>query len=86
MAEARTRVGGLSAVAVLAVLAVTGSALAETADTKPSAAVPDQAYITNEPIETCMQRWDADTHMTKDEWRATCVRMKKEREPPIKDR
>ena len=87
MAEARTRVRGLPAVFVLSVLAFSGTeSLAEPADTKPSPEVSDEAYMANEPIETCMQRWDADTHMTKAEWRATCIRMKKEREPPIEDR
>jgi hypothetical protein len=87
MAETRTPVCGLSAVVVLAVLAITGTkALAETADNKPPAAVPDRAYIGNESLETCMQRWDADTHMTKDAWRKTCERIKKEREPYAKDR
>jgi hypothetical protein len=87
MAEAKTRVCGFSAIVVLPVLAITGTELlAEPADKKTPEAVPDQTYIANEPIETCMERWDAATHMTKDQWRATCMRMKKEREPVIKTR
>jgi hypothetical protein len=82
----RSRVPNLSGVIVLAVLAVAGPVWAETADTKPSEAVPHEAYIGNESIETCMQRWDADTHMTKDAWRETCKRIKKEREPYAKSR
>ena len=85
MAVSRTRVRRLASVTSVAMLAIMGTgSLAEPADTKPP--VPDQSYIKNEPIETCMERWDPDTHMTKDQWRATCIRMKKEREPPIKDR
>ena len=84
MAEPRTRVCSLSAV-VLAVLAFTGTeTLGETADKKIPAGVPYEPYIVNESIETCMQRWDADTHMTKDAWRETCKRIKKEREPYAK--
>jgi hypothetical protein len=87
MAETRTRVCGLFAVFVLAVLADTGTkALAAPADNKPPAAVSAPAYIGNESLETCMQRWDADTHMTKDAWRETCKRIKKEREPYTNDR
>ena len=87
MADAKTRACALSAVFVLAALAFPGAeALAAPADTEPSAGVSDDgAYSTNEPIETCMQRWEADTHMSKTEWRATCIRMKKEREPSITD-
>jgi hypothetical protein len=86
MAEARTRVCGLSAVALLALLTLTGTkALAETADNKLPAEVPGSVYLGNESLEHCMQRWDADTHMTKDAWRATCKRVQKEREPYADD-
>jgi hypothetical protein len=88
MAQARTRLCGFSAVFAIAALGlpVTG-ALAGPADAKSSAeATVEEASSSNEPIETCMDRWEADTHMTKSEWRATCIRMKKEREPSIADR
>jgi len=31
-------------------------------------------------LKTCMGDWDAQTHMSKVEWRTTCVRVSKERE------
>ena len=82
MAEPKTRVRALSAALVLVLIAITGTkAFAEPADKATAAPVPDNAYIGNESLETCMARWDADTHMTKDAWRETCKRLKKEREP-----
>jgi hypothetical protein len=70
-------------------LAMTGTnASAETADKNnseaPAAPVAGNAYIGNEPIEECMKRWDADTHMSKEDWRRTCERIRKEREPYAK--
>ena len=31
-------------------------------------------------LTTCLGNWDAQTHMTKNEWQSTCVRVSKERE------
>lgn len=46
----------------------------------------DRTYLGNERIESCMQRWDPGTHMTKEAWRASCERIKAEREPYTKGR
>jgi len=37
-----------------------------TADTEKT---QDRGYLGNEPLESCMKRWDPGTHMTKDAWR-----------------
>lgn len=59
----------------------------ETTDTPPSSEqTQDRTYLGNERIESCMQRWDPGTHMTKEAWRASCERIKEEREPYVKGR
>lgn len=45
-----------------------------------------QTYLGNERIESCMQRWDPGTHMTKEAWRASCERIREEREPYVPKR
>ena len=39
-----------------------------------------------ESVEACMAKWDPGTHMTKAAWRQSCLRIKKEREPYVRDR
>ena len=59
----------------------------DTAPTQaPAPAEPTQepAYIGNEPLESCMNRWDPGTHMTKEAWRQSCQRIRAEREPYVK--
>ena len=46
-------------------------------DAAPVSDIPD---IATESVAICMEAWDRATHMTKDDWRRTCIRMKKERE------
>jgi hypothetical protein len=46
----------------------------------------DRMYLGNEPLESCMKRWDPGTHMTKEEWRNSCQNITKERGPYLKDR
>ncbi len=49
------------------------------------AAPPEKpATYATESIEDCMRKWDPGTHMTKEAWRQTCVRIKNEREPYVK--
>jgi hypothetical protein len=36
-------------------------------------------YLATEPLESCVARWDAGTHMTKEAWRETCQRVSDER-------
>jgi hypothetical protein len=36
-------------------------------------------YLATEPLKSCVARWDAGTHMTKDAWRETCRRVSDER-------
>ena len=39
----------------------------------------ESGYLATEPLELCVARWDAGTHMTKDAWRETCRRVSDER-------
>ena len=39
----------------------------------------ESGYMATEPLESCVARWDAGTHMTKDAWRETCQRVSDER-------
>lgn len=54
----------------------------------PADAAADTKPLTHatEPIETCMAKWDPGTHMTKEEWRQSCLRLKEEREKYVRDR
>jgi hypothetical protein len=67
---------------VLVIAENTGPASTEA----PTPAEPTQepAYIGNEPLESCMNRWDPGTHMTKEAWRQSCQRIRAEREPYVK--
>lgn len=46
----------------------------------------DQMYLGNEPLESCMKRWDPGTHMTREEWRNSCQSITEERGPYVRDR
>jgi hypothetical protein len=50
----------------------------------PADSAHEPAYIGNEPLESCMDRWDPGTHMTKEAWRTSCQRIRAEREPYVK--
>ena len=39
-----------------------------------------------ESVEACMAKWDPGTHMSKEQWRETCQRIKDEREPYVRGR
>lgn len=67
------------------VLLLQASAFAEDA---PAAAAADSKPLTHatEPLETCMAKWDPGTHMTKEAWRQSCLRIKEEREKYVRDR
>jgi hypothetical protein len=41
-------------------------------------------YMATESLESCVARWDAGTHMTKDAWRETCRRVADERSDYLK--
>jgi hypothetical protein len=47
---------------------------------------PDEKsrYLATEPLESCFDRWDTGTHMTKDAWRETCRRVSDERSDYLK--
>jgi hypothetical protein len=63
-----------------AVLVLTGAVRAA----EPSdATTPPHTHAT-ETIEACMAKWDPGTHMTKEQWRETCQRIKDEREPYVR--
>jgi hypothetical protein len=81
MAARLAIVAGAISIAILG-----GGAIAEPAATAPPSSADDSAYLANEPLEACMKRWDAGTHMTKDAWRETCRRVSKERVPYTKGR
>jgi hypothetical protein len=53
-------------------------------DKKPASNSPEQVQEIKkrvaEWLKTCLTDWDAQTHMTKTEWRTTCQRVSKERE------
>ncbi len=56
-----------------------------TARAADDAAQPEKPVThATESLETCMRKWDPGTHMTKDAWRETCLRIKNEREPYVK--
>lgn len=39
-----------------------------------------------ETLEDCMRKWDPGTHMTKEAWRQSCLRIKNDRAPYVRDR
>jgi hypothetical protein len=53
-------------------------------DKKPAGNSPEQVQEIKkrsaEWLKTCLGDWDAQTHMSKAEWRTTCQRVSKERE------
>ena len=53
------------------------------AEAPTPAETKEPGYIGNEPLESCMDRWDAGTHMTKEAWRQSCQRIRAEREPYV---
>lgn len=61
--------------ALLAGLAVAVPAAAEDAPTPRDRPM----YLGTEPLESCISRWDAGTHMTKEAWRESCKRISEER-------
>lgn len=66
---------------VLAAFAISVPAAAEDA---PPAAAGERMYLGLEPLETCLKRWDPETNMSKEEWRASCERISDERGRYIK--
>lgn len=44
------------------------------------------AYLGTETLESCVNRWDPGTHLTKEEWRASCERISEERGKYLKER
>lgn len=80
------RSGGMRAFLCLLALALGGNALAqeqEATDSAPTEQSQDRLYLGNESLESCMKRWDPGTHMTKEAWRQTCLRVRTEREPYV---
>jgi len=65
-------------------LLVKGTAFAQSAEPAPaSKSAEDIQSIKQRAAEwltTCLGDWDAQTHMTKTEWRTTCQRVSRERE------
>lgn len=43
-------------------------------------------YHATETVDACMRKWDPGTHMSREAWRASCVRIKSERESYVKGR
>lgn len=61
--------------ALLSALAFSAPAVAA----EDSAAGDRPMYLGTESLESCVNRWDAGTNMTKEEWRASCKRVSDER-------
>ncbi len=79
---------------LLAVIGVGAGALAAlsphgalaAAESSDTAAPSKPLTHATESLETCMRKWDAGTHMTKEAWRESCLRIKREREQYVKER
>jgi hypothetical protein len=39
----------------------------------------NEEYLANESLASCVKRWDARNHMTREAWRDTCQRISDER-------
>jgi hypothetical protein len=63
----------------LALLGALAFSVPAWAEDKPSADTKEPAYLATEPLESCVNRWDAGTHMSKEQWRETCKRISEER-------
>ncbi|MFA6141265.1 MAG: hypothetical protein WC684_11120 [Hyphomicrobium sp.] len=82
-----TRILGSLVAVASAGLALGGIAIAGETGTGENAAEPTKAVThATESIEACMAKWDPGTHMTKEAWRQTCLRIKEEREPYVQGR
>jgi len=82
---------GVVVFVAFAALGFGSQAIAEDAPAKgsPNAAPAEQqdrVYLGNEPLESCMKRWDPGTHMTQHAWRESCKRITQERGPLVKNR
>jgi hypothetical protein len=68
---------------VLSVL-VNGTALAQSTDPAPPGKSAEEVQAIKQHsadwLTTCLADWDAQTHMSKTEWRSTCERVSRERE------
>ena len=66
-----------------------GTSIAQSADPTPAdKSIEDVQSIKKRAAEwltTCLGDWDAQTHMTKTEWRTTCKRVAREREQFLLD-
>ena len=59
----------------------------DTPDAASQSAAQDRSHThATESIEACMAKWDPGTHMSKEQWRETCQRIKDEREPYVRGR
>jgi hypothetical protein len=59
----------------------------DTPDAASQSATQERPYThATESIDACMAKWDPGTHMTKEQWRETCQRIKDEREPYVRGR
>lgn len=67
-------------------VAAAESDTSEKSDSAADAQDRERVYLANEPLESCMKRWDEGTHMSKDAWRKSCQRITEERAPYVKDR
>jgi len=68
-------------------LALGGIAIAGETGAGENTAEPGKPVThATESIEACMAKWDPGTHMTKEAWRQTCLRIKEEREPYVQGR
>ena len=68
----------------LALLSALAFSVPASAEDKP-ASDETPMYLGTEPLESCVSRWDAGTHLTKEEWRETCKRISEERGTYLKE-
>jgi hypothetical protein len=64
---------------LLSLLGTLALAVPASAEDKPAPTEEESGYLATEPLESCVARWDAGTHMSKAKWRETCKRVSEER-------
>jgi hypothetical protein len=63
-----------------------GETTPSAAETTPPDEGAQERSLATQTMETCMNSWDPGTHMTKEAWRASCERIKRERLPYVQKR
>ena len=64
---------------LLSLLGTLALATPASAEDSPDPTERPEYHLATEPVESCIARWDAGTHMSKAQWRETCERVSDER-------